>query len=150
MIPDPLSLLALAALGGAVALDGTSVGQLMLSRPLVAATLGGLAMGSPAEGIVAGVVLESLHLAVLPVGAAKYPEGGPPAVVAGAAFAGTGHSYAALLGAVLFALAWEWVCGLTVSALRQFNVRFDGVEGGIDPAALARRHWAPIGLDFAR
>lgn len=149
-IPDPLAFLALALLGGAVALDGTSVGQFMLSRPLVAGALGGLAMGGPGEGIVAGLVLEALHLAVLPVGAAKYPEGGPPAVVAGAAFAGTGHSYAALLGIVLFALAWETVSGLTVSALRQFNVRFDGVAGGIDPAAVGRRHAAPIALDFLR
>ena len=165
MIPEPLLLLALALLGGAVALDGTSVGQFMVSRPLVAATLGGLAAGRPAEGILVGVALEALHLAVLPVGAATYPEAGPPAVAAGALFALTAQSYyastgfstaegpyAALLLIVLFTLGWEWVGGRTVVALRHYNARFDGVEPGgtLEPAALERRHWTPVALDFAR
>ncbi|HET7464464.1 MAG TPA: PTS sugar transporter subunit IIC, partial [Longimicrobium sp.] len=64
---------AVTLIGGLVALDGTSVGQFMVSRPFIAAALGGLAVGRPAEGVAAGVVLEARHLAVLPVGAARYP-----------------------------------------------------------------------------
>ncbi|HYJ80524.1 MAG TPA: PTS sugar transporter subunit IIC [Longimicrobiaceae bacterium] len=150
MIPDLPLLAALAVLGGLVALDGASVGQLMLSRPFAAATLGGLAAGRPGEGMVAGVVLEALHLAVLPVGAASYPEGGPPAVAAGAAFAASGHSYAALLGIVLFALGCEWVGGKTVERMRQLNVRFSGVAPGAAPGTVGRRVAAAVALDFAR
>jgi hypothetical protein len=141
-------------IGGLVALDGTSVGQLMISRPFVAAALGGLAVGRPAQGIAAGVVLEALHLAVLPVGAAKYPEGGPPAVAAGAVYAANFPPVAqaaTLLVAVLVALALEWVGGRSVERLRQLNVRFAGAPAdGLTPGELWRRHLAPVGLDFVR
>jgi PTS system mannose-specific IIC component len=152
MTPDsPLALLVLALVGGVAALDGTAVGQFMLSRPLVASTLGGIVAGDPAAGLLIGVVLEALHLAVLPVGAATYPESGPAGVAAGAAFAASPGSYASLLAAVLFALAWETVGGKTVQWIRQYNVRFDGVGAeGIDPGALERRQAAAIALDFAR
>jgi len=151
MTPDLPLLLALALLGGAVALDGTAVGQFMLSRPLAAATLGGVAAGDPVAGVVAGLVLEALHLAVLPVGAATYPESGPAGIAAGAAFALGSESYAALMAVVLCALGWEWLGGKTVNRMRQFNVRFDGVgPEGVDPSVLGRRHAAAIGIDFAR
>lgn len=151
-MPDALAVLALALLGGLVALDATSVGQAMVSRPFVAATLGGLLAGAPEEGIMVGVVLEALHLAVLPVGAAKYPEGGPPALAAGAVFAGmTSHSDAALLLVVMVALAWEWFGGLTVERLRHFNARFAGVPPeGATVATVGRRVAAAVALDFAR
>ena len=145
---------ACALLGGLLALDGTSVGQVMVSRPLVAASLGGWLVGRPAQGLAIGIVLEALHLAVLPVGAARYPESGPAAMVAGAAYAAQPPVYggsAALLAAVLFALAMEWVGGRTVVLLRQFNVRFSGApEEGLTPGALARRHGTPVALDFLR
>ncbi|HEX2202721.1 MAG TPA: PTS sugar transporter subunit IIC [Longimicrobium sp.] len=149
----------LALVGGVVALDGTSVGQVMLSRPLVAGTLGGLLVGAPAQGAMAGVVLEALHLAVLPVGAARYPEGGPAALVAGAFYAasdpGTDHGpgvYGGLLLVTVFALAWEWVGAASVEWMRRFNVRFAGVPRpeDADPAAVARRHGTAIALDYAR
>jgi mannose/fructose/N-acetylgalactosamine-specific phosphotransferase system component IIC len=143
-------------LGGLVALDGTSVGQFMLSRPFVAASLGGLVVGAPMQGVAAGIVLEALHLAVLPVGAALYPEGGPAALVAGAVFAAGQRPVAVatsgtLLVCVLFALAMEWVGGRSVTALRQYNVRFSGAPAeGLTPGQVARRHWSAIGLDFVR
>ncbi|HVG43558.1 MAG TPA: hypothetical protein VM890_02475, partial [Longimicrobium sp.] len=68
-----------------------------------------------------------------------------------AAHAPPAAASATLLAAVLFALALEWVGGRTVAALRQYNVRFAGAPAeGISPAALARRHGAPIALDFLR
>ncbi|HEX8245842.1 MAG TPA: PTS sugar transporter subunit IIC [Longimicrobium sp.] len=155
MTPTLAQTAVLALLGGLVALDGTSVGQFMVSRPFVAAALGGLAVGRPGLGITVGVVLEALHLAVLPVGAAKYPEGGPPAVAAGAVFAAWQSPPVAasgtLLVVVLVALALEWVGGMTVERMRQFNVRFAGAPPeGLSPGDVARRHGLPIGVDFAR
>jgi hypothetical protein len=155
MTPTLAQTAVLALLGGLVALDGTSVGQFMVSRPFVAAALGGLAVGRPVLGIQAGIVLEALHLAVLPVGAAKYPEGGPAAVAAGGVFAASQSSpvagSAALLAAVLVALALEWAGGHTVERMRQFNVRFAGAPPeGLTPGQVARRHGAPIAVDFGR
>ena len=160
MTLEPAVLLALVLLGGAVALDSTSVGQLMLSRPLVAAGLGGLLVGRPADGLVVGVVLEALHLAVLPIGAVVYPESAPGAVAAGALFGlaverseSAPHVpvYASLLVIVLFALLWEWVGGKTVVRLRHYNVRFDGVAPEhAAPGDIARRVSRAIALDFAR
>jgi mannose/fructose/N-acetylgalactosamine-specific phosphotransferase system component IIC len=139
----------------------------MVSRPFVAAALGGLVVGRPAQGIVAGLVLEALHLAVLPVGAAKYPEGGPPALAAGAVYAasippgvlGSVHpdlfppptAAATLLAAVLVALALEMVGGRSVEAMRHWNVRFAGAPAeGLAPGQLARRHLAAVAIDFVR
>ena len=152
MLPPPPLLAALALLGGLLALEGTSLGQLMTSRPLVAATLGGWAAGAPEQGIVAGLLLEALHLAVLPVGAARYPEPAPAAVAAGALVAMGDPSYAVLLVAVLFALLWEWLCGLTVLRLRQWSVRFAVEPGTVEMAAgeIERRQWTAVVADFAR
>jgi mannose/fructose/N-acetylgalactosamine-specific phosphotransferase system component IIC len=154
MTLSPAQTAAIALLGGVLALDGTSVGQMMVSRPFVAAALGGLAIGRPAAGMAVGVVLEALHLAVLPVGASRYPEGGPAAAVAGALYAAQAPAPwagATLLAAVLFALAMEWIGGRTVIALRQFNVRFAGAPAeGLTPGGLARRHGIPIAADFLR
>ena len=156
MTPTPAQTAVLALLGGLVALDGTSVGQFMVSRPFVSAALGGLAVGRPMLGIQAGIVLEALHLAVLPVGAAKYPEGGPAAVAAGGVFAASQAAppvagSATLLVAVLVALALEWVGGHTVEMMRQLNVRFAGAPPeGLTPGQVARRHGTPIAVDFLR
>jgi mannose/fructose/N-acetylgalactosamine-specific phosphotransferase system component IIC len=152
MTPDATLLLALALLGGLAVLDGTSLGQFMVSRPLVAAALGGLAAGAPEQGIVAGLLLESVQLAVLPVGASRYPEAAPGAVAAGAVFAASDRSYAVLLAVVVFALAWEWLCGLSVLKLRQWNARFAVATGtaALDAGEVERRQAAAIGVDFVR
>jgi hypothetical protein len=152
---SPAQTAAAAVLGGFLALDGTSVAQLMVSRPFVAAALGGALVGRPAQGMAVGVVLEALHLAVLPVGASRYPEPGPAAVAAGSVYAAAqappASASATLLIAVLCALALEWIGGRTVVALRQANARFAGAPPeGLSPGALARRHGTPVALDFAR
>ena len=154
MILSAAQSVGVALVGGLVALDGTSVGQLMLSRPFVAACIGGLLVGAPAQGAAIGIVLEALHLAVLPVGAARYPEGGPAAVAAGAVYAAQSPLVAlnaTLLVLVVGALALEWIGGRSVLVLRQWNVRFAGAPPeGLTPGRLARRHGAAIAADFAR
>jgi PTS system mannose-specific IIC component len=145
-----LELLWLVLLGGWVAADGTSFGQFMVSRPLVAATLAGFVVGDPVAGAAVGIMLEAFHLSILPVGAARYPEAGPPAVAAGAVYAAGPEAPSRLLLAVAFALAWEWVGGSTIHQMRQFNVRFVAARLADDAGELERRHLAAIAVDFAR
>lgn len=151
MIPDPLTLALLSLLGGLLALDATSLGQFMLSRPLVAAGLAGIVAGNPAAGIATGLLLEALHLAVLPVGASRYPEAGPAAVAAAGAFAGSTDSAVALMACVVFSMAWGWVGGRTVDVLRRANARFAvPAPGPLDPARVERLHWRALLVDAAR
>ncbi len=149
---EPGLLAALTLFGGAAALDATSLGQVMVSRPLIACILAGWIAGNPTEGAFVGVVLEALHIAVLPVGAARYPEAAPASTAAAAGFVLGGGGGAALLGATLFALAWEQVGAWTVARLRVFNVRFAVAEGTaeVEPAAVERRQLAAIAADFVR
>jgi mannose/fructose/N-acetylgalactosamine-specific phosphotransferase system component IIC len=101
--------LGVTAVGVLVGLDLVSVPQAMTARPLVAAFVGGWLMGHPAVGLLVGALLELFALETLPVGAARYPDWGPPAVAAGALVAeGAGTPVAAgiwpgLLAAVLVA-----------------------------------------------
>ncbi|HET7276243.1 MAG TPA: PTS sugar transporter subunit IIC [Longimicrobiaceae bacterium] len=152
MLPEPGVYLLLLLLGGWIALDGASFGQAMVSRPIVAATLAGWLVGSPVLGAAIGLVLEVFHLTVLPVGAARYPEAGPAAVVGGASFAIAGPTPSALLTATLFVLAWEWVGGASMRYLRQVNMRIAAVTAhpGMSPGELERRHIVSMMLDFFR
>jgi PTS system mannose-specific IIC component len=114
-------ILPLALLGGVLGLDVVCFPQMMVSRPLVAATLAGAFVGDPAMGIFVGVTLELIALATLPFGASRYPEWGSAAVVGGA-IAGALHTEraGALSIGVLAALATAWVGGWTLVKLRQW------------------------------
>jgi hypothetical protein len=144
------AVITLLLLGGWVAVDGTGFGQFMVSRPFVAATLAGWIVGSPRAGAEVGLLLEAFHLSVLPVGAARYPESGPPAVVAGAVFAASGASSGVLVTALLFALAWEWVAGATIRSMRLANVHILGVHAADGTASMQKRHLLAVGVDFLR
>ncbi|CAN5687861.1 hypothetical protein BH23GEM9_BH23GEM9_14210 [soil metagenome] len=146
----------LVALGAVVALDATALGQLMLSRPLVAGSLAGGIVGMPLEGALIGALMEVLSLGILPVGAARYPETGTAAV---AAVGTLGLANAvALPGAVLlvlvYGLAWQRLFGVTVVAGRYLNERLVHA-GEIEHARrldrmVERRHVASILLDLVR
>jgi mannose/fructose/N-acetylgalactosamine-specific phosphotransferase system component IIC len=112
-------MLPLALLGGVLGLDVVCFPQMMVSRPLVAATLAGAFVGDPAMGLSVGVALELIALATLPFGASRYPEWGSAAVVGGA-IAGALHTEraGALSIGVLAALATAWAGGLTLVKLR--------------------------------
>ena len=58
----------LVVLGGILAADGVSVPQVMISRPLISATLGGLVMGDAASGMLVGALLELLTMRHPPYG----------------------------------------------------------------------------------
>jgi mannose/fructose/N-acetylgalactosamine-specific phosphotransferase system component IIC len=149
---DAGTFLLLMVLGGMVAMDGTSFGQVMISRPFVAATLAGWLVGDPVHGALLGVVLEAFHLNVLPIGAARYPEGGPAAVAGGAIYATSNLAPSTLLLTVLFVLALEWVGGESVRYLRQTNVRLvpSGQHTAVSPKRLEIGHVEAMGLDFVR
>jgi mannose/fructose/N-acetylgalactosamine-specific phosphotransferase system component IIC len=115
-------LLPLAMLGGLLGLDVVCFPQMMISRPLVGATLAGALVGDATMGIFVGVILELIALATLPFGASRYPEWGSAGVVGGAIAAGvhTDQAGALTIGA-LAALATAWVGGITLVKLRLWN-----------------------------
>lgn len=63
-----LEALAVSIAGGFISVDRTAAFQVMISRPLVAASIIGVMLGNPAVGLVTGVILELLFIGDLPVG----------------------------------------------------------------------------------
>lgn len=94
--------------GTLVGLDMASVGQVMISRPIVAGTVAGIILGDPLSGGTAGMILELFALDVLPVGVVRYPDYGLGAVAAAAAAAGApgvfGIGVAVAVGLVVAAI----------------------------------------------
>lgn len=148
---DPGGVGLLLLLGTWAALDGTSVAQVMVSRPLVAGTLAGWILGEPETGLAVGAILETAHLADLPAGAARILEPGPAAVPGAAAAVLLGGTGGWAVGAAL-GVFWAFVGGATMVWLRRLNGAL--VAPLTDPAATTRtlilRHWACIGADAAR
>jgi PTS system mannose-specific IIC component len=120
-----LELLPLALLGGVLGLDVVSFPQAMISRPIVAATLGGAFGGDATSGLLIGAALELIALDTLPLGASRYPEWGSASVVGGALFAAhPAHPAGGMAVAVLGTLAAAWVGGWTMVKLRGQNARW--------------------------
>lgn len=119
------ALLPLALLGGVLGMDTVSFPQAMLSRPLVAATLGGALLGSPLSGLLIGAALELIAVETLPFGASRYPEWGSASVVGGALFASVPeHPAGAMTLALIAGLATAWVGGWSMVKLRQRNAKW--------------------------
>lgn len=150
---SPGSWLLVAGLGALVGLDGVSWPQAMVSRPIVAATVGGSLFGEPQLGFLAGAWLELVFSRHPAFGAARYPEPGPAALIAGAAYAlsDTG-SLPALVAAILFGWAVAWVGTHSITLLRAHNARRvaepEAFQG--QPQEVARRHRSAMRLDAAR
>ena len=143
--------LSLAFLGGLLALDATSVGQFMVSRPLVSGTLAGWWLGDPALGLEIGAILELFHLAGVPAGGSRVPESGPASVVAVAVAMSFGGLAGLALGLVA-GLAVSEIGGMTVELQRHMVSRlFDRIDAG---SATARKltavHLSSVLLDFVR
>lgn len=141
-------------IGGLVGVDATSFPQVMISRPLVAGTLAGWALGDPAAGALLGALHELFGLSVLPVGAARYPEPGTATVAATAGLLAAQTAAApiwpALLLAVAFALAWERVAGSSVVLYRRGIERVLFAPGADGARPLQRRHVFVLLLDCVR
>lgn len=152
---DWIQLLPLAALGAVLGLDVVSFPQAMISRPIVASTLAGAALGEPLRGLWMGVALEFFALESMPFGASRYPEWGSAAVVGGALFAMTpDNTPAAMTLSALAALVAAQVGGLSMVALRQWNARLArGRQAALaqgDGRAVLTLQFAGIGADFLR
>jgi PTS system mannose-specific IIC component len=115
-------LLPLAMLGGLLGLDVVCFPQMMISRPLVGATVAGAFVGDTATGMLVGVTLELIALATLPFGASRYPEWGSASVVGGALFASQFSEPAgALTVSLLAALVTAMLSGKSMVWLRRLN-----------------------------
>jgi mannose/fructose/N-acetylgalactosamine-specific phosphotransferase system component IIC len=143
--------LPLALLGGLLALDATSVGQFMVSRPFVAGTLAGWWLGDPTLGLEVGAILELFQLAGVPAGGSRVPESGPASVVAVAVAMSAGG-----LGGLAMGLAAGLVVselgGITVGVQRHMVARAFGLT---DPESMTAQnlttvHLTAVLLDFLR
>jgi mannose/fructose/N-acetylgalactosamine-specific phosphotransferase system component IIC len=144
--------LAVAVVGGLLGLDAVAFPQVMVARPLVAATVGGALAGAPAAGAWVGAWLELLSLRQLPVGAARYADTGPAALAAGLAYAAAGGGLPELVWAVAVGSVAGWLGGHTVQWQRGLNGRLVAplADRPTPPATLVRRHLAAMALDFVR
>lgn len=138
--------------GGALGLDAVSFPQAMVSRPLVAASLGGLWAGNASLGFWVGGLLELLWMRELPVGGARHADAAPAAFAAGAGYAMSDGSATTLLVALGIAIVSGWIGSWTVHALRRWNGALVAPLAGrpTPPANLVGRHLAALASDFGR
>jgi mannose PTS system EIIC component len=122
----PATLAALLGWGTLVGLDLVSVAQSMIARPLVAGGVAGLLVGDVGTGLRVGALIELFALDVLPVGAARYPDYGPPTVGATALAAGGPWELTlglagtlALIGAVLGGWSLQLLRGSNAAAIQR-------------------------------
>lgn len=147
-MPEPL--LPLLLWGTAAGIDLVSFPQGLLNRPLVAAGVAGLLMGDPALGLAIGMVLEFFALDVLPIGASRYPDYGPAAVVAVAAAPGLdGLGPAVLVGLLVAQLG-----GVGMELVRRRNGQLaarhaPALDAG-DPGTIRRLQRAGLAGDLLR
>ncbi len=144
-----MELLLVSLAGGLLALDATSVGQFMVSRPLAAGALTGWLLGDPALGFVVGALLEVYLIVSFPSGGARFPEGATATVVAVASAAVVDSPGSIPLG-VAAGLIWGQVGGITISGLRQLNSRIVPEPDALRPDRLARAHVLAVLLDGVR
>lgn len=138
-------------LGGLLALDGTSVGQFMVSRPLVAGLLVGWLLGDPVGGVTVGAILELYLLVSFPTGGSRFPEGATATVVAVAATT-VADTTGALPLAVAVGLVWGQLAGVSVSLMRQLNSQLVPEAGVRHPGSggILTVHATAILIDFLR
>lgn len=150
-----LEILPLAMLGALLGLDVVSFPQVMVSRPIVAATAAGAFIGNPPGGLLIGVVLEMIALDTLPFGAARYPEWGSAGVVGGALFAAQPAGMpGALPACVLATLLTASISGWSMVVLRRLiAVRLERSRDQLEEGsrhALMSFHLSGMSMDLVR
>ena len=129
-----VNVIPVALLGAVVGLDMVSFPQMMLSRPLVSATLGGAFVGRPGAGLLIGAVLELIALETLPFGASRYAEWGTAGVVGGVVMAAQPPDSAGALPVAMFvALATAIFSSRSMVWVRTWNAHVARtMRGAID------------------
>lgn len=146
---NPVELLRLSVVGGLLALDATSVGQFMVSRPLVAGVLTGWVVGDPTVGIIVGALLEVYLLVSFPTGGSRFPEGATATVVA-VAVASVTNGPGAIPLAVAAGLVWGQLGEVSITWLRRVNSRLVPGADARHPRRVTRVHLGAMALDFVR
>lgn len=145
----------MSVLGGLLGLDMVSFPQVMLSRPLVSATVAGAFTGRAAAGLLVGAVLELIALETLPFGASRYAEWGTAGVVGGTIVAGYGvanpgalavGTFAALATAVFSSRSMVWVRQWNGRDVRRMRSATDAGSA----AAINSVQLRGLFMDFAR
>ncbi len=144
-----MDILELSAIGGLLALDATSVGQFMVSRPLVAGVLTGWVMGDPTTGLVIGALLELYMLVSFPTGGSRFPEGATATVAAVATAVGS-DAPGAFPIAMAIGLVWGHLGGLSISWLRRLNGHLVPDRNARHPQRVTGLHLGAVALDFLR
>lgn len=154
-----VDLVPLSLLGGVLGLDVVSFPQAMISRPIVACTLGGAFAGDALAGVVCGAALECLAVESLPVGASRYPEWGSASAVAGvlAAQGSSGTSIppaGALATAMVMGILTAWVGGWSMVRHRKLiaswaHPRLDQLAAG-SPRTVVSLQLFGMTVDFVR
>jgi mannose/fructose/N-acetylgalactosamine-specific phosphotransferase system component IIC len=149
----PFTLVALVGWGTLVGLDLVSVWQAMIARPLVAGGVAGLLVGDVDAGLRVGALIELFALDVLPVGAARYPDYGPPTV--GATALAAGGPWELTLGlAGTVALIGAVLGGLSLQLLRRSNAgaiqRATAALAAGESRAIRRLQYGGIARDLLR
>lgn len=145
-----LEILALSVVGALLALDSTSVGQTMVSRPIVVGSITGWMLNAPAVGFGMGAILEVYLLVSFPVGGTRFPEGAPATVVAVSTACWSALPGAFPIGLAL-GLVWGQLGGVTISGLRALNARFAAHEQDHpSPRRIVAVHLVGILMDFLR
>lgn len=145
------SLAILGLTGGLLALDATSVGQFMVSRPIVAGAITGWVVGHPTEGLFLGALLELYMLVSFPVGGARFPEGPTATVVTVASAVGSAGTGAIPI-AIAVGLVWGHLGGWTITELRRLNGRLivEPDQSTLSVSRVVSSHLLALLLDFAR
>ena len=145
-----MELLRLGLVGGLLGLDGTSAGQFMVSRPLVAGAVAGWVVGDPLTGIAVGAVLELYLLVAFPTGGSAFPEGATATVVA----VGTATAFdvpGALPVGLALGLVWGQVAAVSITWHRKGVTRLVPDPGApVRPSRIGPTLGLAVGLDFVR
>ncbi|MDA0313226.1 MAG: PTS sugar transporter subunit IIC [Gemmatimonadetes bacterium] len=146
-----MELLRIGLMGGCLALDATSVGQFMFSRPLVAGALTGWLLGDAVTGLTVGAILEIYMLVSIPSGGASFPDGTTAAVVAVAA-ATASDTAGSLPLAIGIGLLWGQIGAYSVTELRKLNGHLvpEPTDASAGPRRIVFAQVSGVGLDFLR
>jgi len=119
----------IAVLGAIVAIDTTTVGQFMISQPLVSSAAAGVLLGEPQSALFIGAVMQLMWLKLIPAGGAIYLNGNLGTLTAVGAFeltqADFPHSQDALLfTSVILGIIASYIFGYITVYHRRINTYF--------------------------